>query len=584
MLDVLIPTQLQLLTWLAVFGQTVVFYLLGRCVWHQAPAVVNVVAGWGLVGMGLLLWGSLTPWPLWGGWCVLLIGLVAGLVWQRPQLLPSKSERLAWLLMLPVLVLTLSSQPAQWDEFSHWLWAGQYLTEFHHFQSWGLPPSWAGFPAYPQFLPIIFYAPSLLVGHFAETAVAVFNTLLFLGVAGMAAWIIRHKATAIAPWRAAVLGVLLASLLNPVFVPKLIFVAYADMPLGVALMVAVWAVMMGLNSHGWRPFITAGLALAVVVGLKQIGLVLAAIVIILTGILWLLVRPRAAWQRLLVSILPALFTYAVWRWYVTQHMPIDEFSFRAWEDWHFAHYQTIFGAMWHVMTNKGHYFIPMLAIAIAGLTALLRPTMNRQLCWLAGGVCVGYNLFLGITYFGAFTLNEASHAASFWRYNTTFGWLIPIVLASTVAPWLVRRCTLPRYAATTLTVVIGIGLAVLPLLVVGHLRFDNKQGKAALREFADKIIALEQPACILPYVPDGGIQYAYLFLRYHLYPHTDLIQKGAAACKIELNYPMQALKKQPELPIVMRVTLADGTQQQWTAAGNDWLQTCDGPKPESATE
>lgn len=510
------------------------------------------LAGLGALYALLLLWGVLVPLPLWGG-VLLAVLLAAGAFWRWRdafnwrQLIPLGQ---VLLLSAPIFYIVSGSQPAQWDEFSHWLWAGWELWQTQRFPL-DSAASYTSFPAYPQFIGLVFYLPALLLQQFPQLAVAFFNTAL-VGLFGLSVVQLAQGKSAVG-WRGAALAVFFGFALNPVFVPKLTFVAYADVMLGVSTTVLVFALWQWLKQpqRTVLPWLVTGIAVALV-GTKQVGLVLWFMALFGAAFLAVLQpQTRAHVWRLWPALVVPIIAYALWRWHVGQHLTGAEFMFRPLGEWLWADWQAILGSAFGVMQRKGHLFVPLLGLTLYGLPTLwakVRP--QQQLALLAAAVGWGYVVFLLVTYFGAFTRGEALMTASFWRYSTHIGWLV--WGATLLALWPVFAARIPRWVSA---VMIPIVIA-LPFVFKDDLTFHNDEGKDGLRALAQAATAVvpAQTVCAQTEVPQA--LFGHLMLRWLWRDHIVLADahEVESSCTVTLNYNPMTNKHAPETGIVLSVS------------------------------
>lgn len=449
-----------------------------------------LMSGWGGFVLIATLFGVASPQPLvWALYPLLGLGLVL-LVWGLHGRggEASVSGRLL-LIGLPLLAVVAAASASQWDEFAHWLVNQKYLVENGTFPRRGLPESTTIFAAYPYGLPLVGFVASRLGGHFVENAGALFNTLLIvvLGRAVIRAFCAgAGRSDADVGWVGAALGVMAATVLNPTFVPKLVFTTYADW--STAVVVGVVVLTGGRLLEQAEPLtgrldkaagLQMGLALAVLVSLKQPNVLLAFLLLLgfalaaLTG---------AAPLRMLIRIAPRvigppLIAYAAWRYHVLQHLPGREFSFMPLAEWLWADLGAILARMALIASKKGGYFGLMIvatgiATHAAGRALAGRPVSALgRLAIFVGVPFLGYNAFLYLAYVGSFGAGEGQNAASYWRYNTQLGGAA-LIFAATSAGVLHHRyashLAIPKHVGTAVILVV---LAA-PVLLAPKIRFD----------------------------------------------------------------------------------------------------------------
>ena len=214
---------------------------------------LRFLGGWGIATVLVLACGTFTNWPLsavFYGYAFIAVVLL----WvNRKLLLQDIGLAKLYLLALPTLAVVATTLPSQWDEFTNWLPNQRFLEEFDHFPRVDLPPSVSVFPAYPFGLPLVGYFSGKVAGIFAESAGALFNTLLIGALAALCIQQIRlaRGDSNEAPflWTECSIGLLAATVLNPTFVPKLVFTTYVDFATAVVAAGMAWAVWQIGRAH-----------------------------------------------------------------------------------------------------------------------------------------------------------------------------------------------------------------------------------------------------------------------------------------------------------------------------------------------
>jgi hypothetical protein len=283
-------------------------------------------------------------------------------------------------------------------------------------------------------------------------------------------------------WSLCALAALIASALNPTFVPKLVFSSYADGPTAIAIGFAgmlSWLMLNALSegdetaarSLAWQ----SSLALTAAIGLKQVNLIfLIALAIAITVIA---LRDPGIRFRTLLKIAPLAFilplvVYVLWRIYVGQQLSGGEQTFRPQSEWLVTAIPEILGRMASVASKKGGYFGIMLVAVLIALRALPSPrTAFDRLAILTASMFLTYNGFLLVSYVTIFTEWEARNAASYWRYNTHLGGVCLLFAAYSGALLWRKYVTrsLPRWAgALAIFLIVAI-----PFAMGKKLRFDS---------------------------------------------------------------------------------------------------------------
>lgn len=437
----------------ALFASYAAFTALGAAAGGRrrfAPA--DPVVGWGLGGGLLTLWGVLPPGGLTLPGLALMGAGVVALAWV-PLTGGSLAAPGRWrvpVLLLPLFLYIAGSGVTHWDDFSHWFVNHGYLLRYDGFPAAGMPESTSHWPAYPYGLSLWDWLVSRLAGHYVEVAGALVNVVLLAAAAGfLIDAILRgnpdlRASTRSGRWALAAAGALLVIPLNPAFHRSTMVSGVADSATAVALAATgllVWRMLESLrDGDGDRADAVAlarqaGFAAAALVNLKQVNLVLLALLI---GAALLLAlrdpRLRAAdlLRRLPWLLGPAAVVYLVWRWFVVNNLPGQEFAFLPMERWRIHLIPDILHGMWRfAIAESLHCYLMLLAVALLGLRGLWRcRTPFDRLALLSGAVAAGYIAFLFFTYLAAgFSDAEAVRGASFWRYTiqvSLFAWVAAV--------------------------------------------------------------------------------------------------------------------------------------------------------------
>ena len=491
-----------------------------------------LAAGMGAVSLVTTVLGVTTAIPFSFLHVALIIAGLVGIIWAAYTSPPSVHlPAAAILLALPLLVILSGGRASQWDEFSNWLPSQLYLIEFDGFPRNDRPPNLSALPAYPYGLPFIGYLVARTLGHFAEHATALFNTTLAAFAGLLIAQLVQEgrRLSVVPSWPLLATGLLAASLLNPAFVPKLVFTAYVDWTTAVVLAiaaVAVWrtleAALAGDTARTRGDAIAAGLALAALVNLKQANLVLVLLVAIGGAVAWISTRPRHLPDALsLCAILvPAMIVYATWRQHVGTHIRGGDFSFLPLDSWLWDSVWDIAARMGSIAAKKGGYFGLMLVLMFFAARALWRgPDKFGRLAIVTATVFLGYNAFLYVTYVGAFGAFEGRNAASYWRYNTQLGVLAVATAAFGLGQiWKDRlSASLKAYMTSRYVAGLAIGLILLaPLTQLHRIRFDINPAKTYVRQVGSEIKTRLTPGSRLAVIDRQDNGFWALLIRYEV--------------------------------------------------------------------
>ncbi len=454
-MELLIPSWGELAGWGGVLAATLLFIGIGRLVTAgRAAPETALVAGWGGTCLLLTLWGVATSASLlFPAAFVVLLGLVGCLL---PRLAPRAP---AWRGMgrilvtsLPLLAVMASARPSLPDTFLNLLPNAAYLYDHGVFPADDRAPSHSLLPGAPYNMQLAAFLVSEIVRRLALNAMIGFNIVLQLGLALLLARLVagtEDDDTTVPSWSAVALGLLLATLLNPGFVPRYHFSAYSEASVGVATGLAGWfaaraLTRLGAGRDAAGDLILLALTLAALVNIKQDSVALALGLVAASLALALLQPPRLrgrAVAALLLAATPAAALYLAWRWYVLGHFAVGELKLLPVDQWRFGLVPPILRSIAGVMAQKAYFFLAA-AAALAGLGWRWRRRgfdRTTALAALFAGVAVVYNAALFFTYIAHFGGEIGASAHSYFRYNTH---LAPLLMLTLVL--LARDVAVPR--------------------------------------------------------------------------------------------------------------------------------------------
>jgi hypothetical protein len=503
----------------------------GRSDWPGSDMLV----GFGLLSSTLSILALTMRIPLsWLMTCLATLSMIALLM--RRQSPGGSSTWIALVLVLPIVVSAAGSKARMWDDFWNWLPSAAYAYN-HDSLVWpDLPLSFSIFPGYPQGMPLMIAAASFIAGRFLEGAGPIINVALIAGSSALfaealAAALVRHgrlQATEMPPILVAS-TVALTILLNPGLDGAVMLSSYADC----GTMVAVGAlgllgveILARLSAGGaanveglaWR----FGFVGAMLVNLKQANPVLLALVT--AGLLLVALRdPAIRSRRVLVQLPrmlgPAIFLFALWRWYVSQNLPGSEQAFQPFDSWNFSALRQTFAAIGGIIADAPLFHSMMWLVTVTGLAVFFRlPRKASEARWLAvvcATVWLGYNVFLLIVYLGVMSFSDAQIAADYWRYTphvALLGLYAP-VMGLAIARWPTWMSLRGRVATVAIIL-----LVVCAMPVRGDI--NNPAGRAwqrFLRDAAADIRRIIPPASKLLIVPVWNSNPFGVAVRYNLW-------------------------------------------------------------------
>jgi hypothetical protein len=488
----LLPSWLQLGGLLGVFFAGAVLWLGGRVLaGGRGTAELQLFAGWGAFSFVLTLWGVATQSSM--RWPALFFLLLAAIALAVPHLRPARADMVAvWrvvVLALPIWVIMLAVQPALPDTFTNFLPNAVYVFDHGFFPADDRAPTFATWPAFPYNQPLATYLATLFLPQFPPGALVHFNILLQVMLGLLFARQLRPRGEdfAAAPsWSACAGGLLLVMALNPGFVPRIDFTAYAEPALTVGVAIVGWlaASILGKLADGGTGaarshLVLLSASLVALVGTKQVGVVLAFGLIL--GLLALTVVDRRiargpAVAAIVAAALPAALLWTVWRWYVLTHFAAGELKLLPPSAWQFDILPITIANILLAIAEKPVFFT-MIALVVGlalGLTPRKGLTAGTRLLLLTMALFAVYNAFLVLVYvihMGP-VAGEAAH--SYFRYMTHVSLLAVLSLTVVAREWLLARRPASEAAGGRRWIAAALVVLVLlvPVAFAKRLRFD----------------------------------------------------------------------------------------------------------------
>ncbi len=467
----------------------------------------QIAAGWGALCLLLTSWGVFVPLSM------RLPAVAFGIAALTIMFLPNRRPNVgAWLALgrmlavsLPLWLLIAPLRPSQPDTFLNLLPNAFYLVDYGLLPTAARPPSYSLLPAAPYNTQFLSFLGSLLDADYPARGMSLVNVMLQL-VAGLAI------ARALCPpetssekpptWGLTALGFLLATLLNPGFVPRIHFAAYGEPALAAMAVVAAWLFVLaqGELARRNRPaqLLTLALTLAAISDTKQTGIALVAALAgaaLISAWAERRVQLASALSGTALAVLPALFLFTIWRYHVG-HAGLDELRLLPLADWNWTHLSETAARVLGVVSEKPLYFGCVAAAILAlpvvwwrqGWTATTRLlTFNAALFGL-------YNIFIFMTYIAVFPNEMSSAAHSYFRYNTQLSLVLVLSLALTARDLGAAARIWQRPLRAANAAVLGLAL-VAPIAFAKRLRFDLDMPQPLVWDLAEKLS---------PYLSDGG--------------------------------------------------------------------------------
>jgi hypothetical protein len=442
-MELLIPSWAELAGWGGVLVMTLLFIGCGRLVTAgRAAPEAALIAGWGGASLLLTLWGVATAASLAiPAVLVMVIGAI-GCLLPRAALAGADWRSLGRMLAvsLPLLLLMASARPSLPDTFLNLLPNAAYLWDHGFFPADRRPPSYSFLPGAPYNMQLVGYLVSLLTGRLALNAMIGFNIVLQLATALLLARLVaglEEEPADVPSWSAIASGLLLATLINPGFVPRYHFSDYSEASVAVTTGFAGWFAVGALERlaagrDARRALTLLALALAALVSIKQDSVALAAS-IVASSVALALLQERGGRRRgiaaLVLAAVPAAVLYLAWRWYVLGHFAVGELKLLPPSEWQVALIPLILRSMAADVVEKAYFFLAVIASVLGLVWYWRRQGLDRtaRLAALFAGVTVLYNLAIFFTYIAHFPGTTSDSAHSYFRYNTH---LAPLLMLS----------------------------------------------------------------------------------------------------------------------------------------------------------
>jgi hypothetical protein len=479
---------------------------------------IQTIAGWGGLAIALTLWGVFRTEPLW--WPMAGIAAIALAAPFVGGLALRREEWTALLrimvLSLPLWAIMLAARPSQPDTFLNLLPNAAYLYDHGLLPTDARAPSHSLLPAAPYNLQFWAYLAGAALPQLPASAMAHINVLLHLLVGLLLARVVQSSGRegAGAPgWGASALGILLATGLNPGFVPRIYFAAYGEASVAACLAVAGWLIARSLGAiaeqgrAGHRLWALA-LVLAAMVNIKQEGAALVVALALTTAVAALVDRGVGFWRmlvRFLPVFLPACGLYLVWRWFVLTEFSAGELKLLPFDQWHWEILPQVLLRIGKIVFEKAVFF-GILLLALVLLVVRIRRLgfdLPVRLLALLIGTFAFYDAFLLFTYVAHFNPAESADAHSFFRYNTHLSLLLVLALATLARAVFEERNWAPSWGKRRLAAsLLVLAVLAMPIGFAWRFRFDLVMPQPLVRALGHDLGALLKPgdklALVLP--------------------------------------------------------------------------------------
>ena len=525
-----VPLAVGVVLWLGLAGLSIIFTDRNRL------TELNVLYGWAVVSTVFTLSGVIFRSPFLVVSIIFAVFSVVGIgiaIHQKQALFVPGSWRIL-VLAMPLFLISGAMEPSQWDEFSHWLPAPKYLLAFDGFPNAKEPFNGAPMlAAYPYGWPILSYLSAQIAGKFISNIGGVLNLLLLITLTTLtlrtALRLTNYKVKPVISWGFASSVILCATIFNPTFIQKIVLTAYSDISTAVttgAVLLAGYYYLDALpekkRTSPWSGAWQLSLLLMLLINLRQSNLVLFTLFSLAVGFLaWR--DPDIRFKQFLIHlpiiVLPAIFTYFSWRYYVfieLGNINGSEATFRPLDRWNIYEIPLILKQMFLIAIKKIGFFGPMAIAVYLSIGSLLRfKSSFDQIVILCAIGFIGYNTFLLLTYVGVFSTFDALRAVSYWRYNTHIGMVgVIFIVSGTVVFWSHKKGEVkvdPKIRVIAITLVL-----LLPLLFSHKLRFDLEPPKPFYTFVAKSLIGTIPSQSKLFVVDPKGTGESAVIARYYL--------------------------------------------------------------------
>ncbi|MDE1931104.1 MAG: hypothetical protein KGI43_06035, partial [Alphaproteobacteria bacterium] len=368
-------------------------------------------------------------------------------------------------------------------------------------------------PAAPYNLQFVALIAGLVTLQFPFVALIAFNVVLQLAAGLLLARLVVGSDDRAEPpaWSVVAFGLLLATALNPGFVPRYHLSGYSEPSVMVVLAIAGYLVLRRDRTSAWL----LAAVLAALVEIKQDSIALALGMVLAAALQSPAPgdRRRADIQRAVVAAIPAAILYAAWTWYVHARFanPDVELTWMPLSQWQWHLLPTVFSQIAHVVGEKIVFFGPLVAALIGFLVCAWRrlalDTAGQRAGLILLVVALVYNAALLFSYIGHFSGQMTADAHSFFRYNTHLALLLMVTLVlmlrGPARTWFERQQPRHRGWLAGLAIVVFI---VCPVGFIHWLRFDLETPQLRAWGLARHVAAAvgrdDRVALVLP--GDGG--------------------------------------------------------------------------------
>ena len=519
MIALLVPSLVQLVGWAAVGFAALIFIGLGRLVSRGcASPEIALIAGWGVACWILTIWGVVLPVSLRIPAAAVTAAGFFGLIWPRSRLTAADWRTLGrvLLLSLPLLAVMASARPSEPDTFLNLLPNAAYLYDHGVFPAAGRVAAHSVLPAAPYNLQFVALIAGLVTPQFPVVALIGFNVVLQLAAGLLLARLVAGEGWSETPgWSLTAFGLLLATALNPGFVPRYHLSSYSEPSVTVVLAFAGYLVL----RRDRVALVMLSAVLSALVEIKQDSVALVLGIAIAAALQPIAAgeRRRTLIARAAVAATPAIALYVAWSWYVHTRFTNSnvELTWMPFAFWQWSVLPMVFRRIAGIMGEKIVLFGPLaavLALVVVRAWYGVRHSAGQRAGLILTTVTLLYNTALIVNYVG-FGGQMAADAHSFFRYNTHLALLLMVTLVLLLRePACAWFDALPRRSRVRMSALAIAAFVVCPLIFLSFLRFDLEMPQRRAWDL-EKHLALaigpnDRVALILP--GDGASLFAVL--------------------------------------------------------------------------
>jgi hypothetical protein len=475
----LIPNLLEILTFISLLVFFFLNIFIGQIITKTNSLGVNFFTGYSICFIfllfGFILFNSIKLIYFYYGY--LLINFLLSIYFYKDitKIFISfikfiKNNKLFIIIVLPLFVIIFNHKAIGWDSFTHWMpMAQKLIIPSVKLEGHGL--------YYPIASAIIPFVSTLFTVKLIENSYSIYNFFLLIIIFKL--YFKEIENFKFKNYKKIItLFLIIYVFYNPGILNKFTFSSYADFTLGVALLILINELINFRYSS--RSIITISLVSALIVNIKNVGLVLVYISIfsfIISNYIFSLEKInnlKFNLKKLSIPLFFSLLFFLIWR----AHLSANELNDNI------VRYNDYF-ERWGILKDFSHRVIFMIlerkifffsSFSILLILIFFRKFIsykNKILLMTSLTIFITWNLFLFFMYFVWFSQEETMGAISYWRYNMI---IAPIIFYSL----LMFLCEINSKffdkneirLKNIITVVLSILLILLPIKFIDKLRRD----------------------------------------------------------------------------------------------------------------